>query len=261
MNGLEHENFYLLDNQEYVLEKNKNILNIVGKREGKSFLTIEELQEIIDEVTQLFEIKYPNNLLYEIMHIANKNVEEIKKCLKITRQLDMKQFRYRIYHLDKFLDCPYATYFTLKKNKKEWYESGQEMIYVEEDGRIEERELNKLKEEGYLEDIYGVYKMEDLLGRFIGSPNNVDYSELREFVINHRNALEVRNKILEIIPLSMIYSKKSMPEYGYIRAKRFIRMINKELDFNLSTDKIDKIMNVDYSDTKKVKQLAKNINY
>ena len=99
--------------------------------------------------------------------------------------------------------------------------------------------------------------MEDLLGRFIGSPNNVDYSELREFVINHRNAIEVRNKILEIIPLSMIYSKKSMPEYGYIRAKRFIRMINKELDFNLSTDKIDEIMNIDYSDTEKVKQLAK----
>ena len=54
----------------------------------------------------------------------------------------------------------------------------------------------------------------------------------------------------------MIYSKK-MPEQGYIRAKRFIRMINKELDFNLSTDKIDEIMNIDYSDTEKVKQLAK----
>ena len=56
----------------------------------------------------------------------------------------------------------------------------------------------------------------------------------------------------------MIYSKKSMPEYGYVRAKRFIRMINKELDFNLS---IDKIMNVDYYDTGKVKQLVKKNNY
>ena len=43
------------------------------------------------------------------------------------------------------------------------------MIYVEEDGKIEERELNKLKDEGYIGDIYGIYKMDDLLGMFIGN--------------------------------------------------------------------------------------------
>ena len=91
MNGLEYENFYLLDNQEYILKNNKDILNILGKRE--SFLTIDELQTIIDGVTQLFEMKYPDNLLYEIMYIANKNTKEIKKSLKIIRQLDMKQFQ------------------------------------------------------------------------------------------------------------------------------------------------------------------------
>ena len=112
MNGLEYENFYLLDNQEYILKNNKDIINIMKQMEGKYFLTIEELQMIIDEVTQLFETKYQNNLLYEIKYIANKNMNEIKKCLKIAKQLDMNQFRYRIYHLDKFLDCPYAAYFT-----------------------------------------------------------------------------------------------------------------------------------------------------
>ena len=55
----------------------------------------------------------------------------------------------------------------------------------------------------------------------------------------------------------MIYSKSTLPEYGYIRAKRFIRMINKEYDLNLTTDRIDQIMGIDYSDTKKVKELAK----
>ena len=105
------------------------------------------------------------------------------------------------------------------------------MIYLlrhGEDDKIEERELNKLNDEGYLGDIYEIYKMYDLLGMFIGN-----------YAIKY-----------DLF--------KKMPEQGYIRAKRFIRMINKELDFNLS---IDKIMNVDYYDTGKVKQLVKKNNY
>ena len=258
MTILEEKKFYLLDNQQYILSKNNDILNTITKKTKDSFLTIEELQGIINEVTQFFEMKYPDNMLYKIKYIANKNTEEIKKSLKVSRLLDMKQMRFRIYHLDRFLDCPYASTFTLKNNQNELYKCDRKMIFVEEDGTIEERELVKL--EGYLDDTRGISRMEDVLGRFIGNPNNIDYTELERFVINHRNSLELRNKILELIPLSMIYSKDSRPKYGYIRARHFIRMINKELNLNLTTDKIDRIMSIDYSNTKEIKQLAKRRN-
>ena len=41
-------------------------------------------------------------------------------------------------------------------------------------------------------------------------------------------------------------------EYGYERAKRFINEMNKKLNANLSTNRIDEIMSKDYKDVKKL---------
>ena len=55
--------------------------------------------------------------------------------------------------------------------------------------------------------------------------------------------------------LKMLYS--SLPEHGYIRAKRFMRMFNKEYDLDLNMEKLDSIMSIDYKDTNYVKQKIK----
>ena len=55
--------------------------------------------------------------------------------------------------------------------------------------------------------------------------------------------------------LKMLYS--SLPERGYIRAKSFMKMFNKEYDLDLNMEKLDSIMSIDYKDTNYVKQKIK----
>ena len=97
-----------------------------------------------------------------------------------------------------------------------------------------------------------------MLGRYIGIETNIDYSELEECVQNHKNNIAIRNKVLELVMVNMLYSKNTHPKNGYIRAKRFMRMFNKEYGLDLNMEKLDRIMDVDYSDTELVKQLLKD---
>ena len=63
--------------------------------------------------------------------------------------------------------------------------------------------------------------------------------------------------MLEFVSLKLLYSKKTTPERGYIRAKRFIDEFNKRLNLNLTYDEIDKVMNRDYKENKsKVKVIS-----
>ena len=53
----------------------------------------------------------------------------------------------------------------------------------------------------------------------------------------------------------MLYS--TLPKHGYIRAKRFMKMFNKEYNSGLSMKKLDDIMSIDYKDTNNVKRKIK----
>ena len=80
----------------------------------------------------------------------------------------------------------------------------------------------------------------------------IDYNELIETILDRELRLSIRKEILELAALKMLYSKNTIPEYGYERAKRFIKEMNKKLNANLTTDRIDEIMNKDYYDAKKL---------
>ena len=86
---------------------------------------------------------------------------------------------------------------------------------------------------------------------------NIDYSELQKRIQDHKNSVGLRNKVLELVMLNLLYSKNALPENGYIRAKRFMRMFNKEYNLDLNMEKLDEIMGVDYSNTEDVKQKIK----
>ena len=54
--------------------------------------------------------------------------------------------------------------------------------------------------------------------------------------------------------LKLIYSRNTIPEYGYERAKKLINEFNRKLNINIKTNRIDEIINKDYSNVKKLKK-------
>ena len=102
-------------------------------------------------------------------------------------------------------------------------------------------DIEKLKENNWLKNIEGIETASDLLGRLIENPIDIDYSKLDEMLKERKANLQLRNMILELIPLKILYS--SLPQYGYPRAKSFIRMFNKEYNLDMDTivnNKMDK---------------------
>ena len=78
--------------------------------------------------------------------------------------------------------------------------------------------------------------------------DNLDYTELKECINNHKTDLELRKIILQLAALKILYSSNTIPEYGYERAKKFITEFNEGIpNLNLSLEEIDSIMKRDYT--------------
>ena len=90
--------------------------------------------------------------------------------------------------------------------------------------------------------------------------DNLNLINLENCIYNHNCDIELRNKILKLVALKLLYSKSTLPHRGYERAKRFIDEFNKELGLSLSTEEIDMLFSKDYSkeiNAKKTKQKRK----
>ena len=95
--------------------------------------------------------------------------------------------------------------------------------------------------------------------------NDLNYNNIKRTINIHEIDLEFRKRVLELIPLKLLYSGRTIPEYGYERSKKFIEEFNKEIpNLNLSTDRIEEIINYNYqklirnkNESKKQKILSK----
>ena len=252
----ETENFYKQDAHKYILKENKVILDFIQqrKREGINLiLNIEQIEEMMNDIVQFFEFKYPDSFISDLIYKRENSEKETKICQQLAKSLDIKQLKYRLYHdYVQFLECSYGNHIFITKEKENLWDLTSVSIRINDIGEINPYDLKDLKENKFLHNIDGIQKASDLLGRFIESPITVDYSELSKIIAKHKADIQLRNMILELIPLKLIYSKYTLPEYGYIRAKSFVRMFNKEYNLNISMKEADKIMHQDYS-TKKVK--------
>ena len=250
MYQVEVDNFFKSDNKEYILKDNKEFLNWYKekiKQEFNPILTPTQIQDMIDEIVLFFEVKYPSKFLSECLKCDKS--EEYYKTKDIAKKMDINQLKYRLHHnYVQFLECSYSSYITLRKPKENIFDLSCEFIKIYKDGTIDEYDLESLKESGYVKDIEGIKKAPDLLGYFLSNPTKVDYSELKNLVLNHKTKLELRNKTLELTSLAILYSKNSLPIYSYARAKSFIRMMNKEYKLNLNTTEIDEIININYKE-------------
>ena len=249
LTGYETENFYKLDKKEYIILKNKDFLSWYAKKlnEGyKPVLDMTELQCIIDEIVSYFEFKYHNHFLYDSIHIANKE-EEFFNSKELSKSLDIKELKYRLHHdYKEFLECNYPHHFYLKKERPGIL-SNEIALFPDKEGNLEEYEIHSLVTNGFLPNKKDVETVEDLLEKYLSINTKVDYTELKDLIYQHNCKIELRNKVLELIPLALLYSKNTIPMYGYIRAISFIRMFNKEYGLKMNTNKIDKIANIDYN--------------
>lgn len=78
------------------------------------------------------------------------------------------------------------------------------------------------------------------------------FTELEKCVYDHNCDVELRNKVLQLVVLKLLYSRRTIPERGYERAKRFINEFNKKMNLNISTEEIDNVISKDYTNTEKV---------
>lgn len=250
LTGYETENFRLLDKKEYILEENKDFLNwyLNQLKNGyKPVLDITELQDIINEIVSFFEFKYHDNFFYDLFYIADKD-KQFNNSKKLSKYLGIEELKYILHHdYTQFLECNYPRYFKLTKEKEHLWDLSEKLIFVSKDGCLRSWDLENLEENEYLPSKKGIVTVEDLLDKYLSINTKVNYSDLENLIYQYNVKVELRNKVLELIPLALLYSKNTNPKYGYIRAKSFIRMFNKEYNLNMTTSKIDEIISIDYT--------------
>ncbi len=276
----EAEKFYSKDTKEYELVRNNEFLSWLKTiiDDGyHSFITIEKLQNLIDYITRWYEIKYPERELgfYEGIRYTNfQNIRRISNVMNIDQllfrlpftELCLMECRYRanslcqypIYGNDKIEGDSQAVIKVNKKNYHHLVDTPYIFIYANSTtGKVvKDYDLNE-----YLdcdEDIY----LKDLLDIFDKNySDKIDYKELKEVIYNHICDIELRNRILQLVALKLLYSRTTTPERGYERAKRFINEFNKKMGLSLSTLAIDNALidedNID--ENKKSKTLTKSL--
>lgn len=240
----EAEEFYKQDNKEYLIMKNKKFLKWLNSNIEKgyrNFISPEEMEKLINFITNWYEIKYPEK---ELMYYEGIITNDVRCVPRISENMEFNQLFYRLSNnLQQLIKCEYRYAYSIDIN----YETGIiDKYFLKQMGIISENEIT----------------IDDLLQNLknSNSNNDIDYEEVETLIKDHNIDLELREKILFFTSLKILYSKNTTPERGYERSKRFINEFNKKIpDLNLSTNAIDEIMNKDYIVHSKPKQILKKI--
>ena len=115
--------------------------------------------------------------------------------------------------------------------------------------------LENLINKKYIQKSY--MTLEELYNELEKNENSIKYISLKETILDKKFREKIREKILEMTTLKLIYSRNTIPEYGYERAKKLINEFNRKLNINIKTNRIDEIINKDYSNVKKLKKTSK----
>lgn len=275
------ERFYEQDTKDYEIEKNKDFLNWLRAsiEDGyHCFMETEELQELINSIVNWYEIKYPERELEYFEGTRHMNFQDIRR---ISDVMDIRQLLFRLPHNQLCLmECGYRA--------KGWgqhpiYENGKKIgwkvqIFMSINRKNEEKSDLWLGKAPYFllhaDHMTGEVSKDYELEEYIDNDENInldellsifnkkyidelDFTELKESVYDHNCDMELRHRILQLVALKLLYSRNTIPERGYERAKRFINEFNKKLDLTLSTEQIDEIISRDYTNGEKWEHVLK----
>lgn len=232
---------------------------------------VKELQELIDFLTIWYEIKYPNSFFK-----TSNNTS-----YKLTNAMNFEELLQRLDNNKKdFILCNYRTYgwsstpiiingetisdesificIDIKSVVNELNNDYIIAIYADKKtGLLKTKHigLENLINKKYIQKSY--MTLEELYNELEKSENSIKYISLKETILDKKFREKIREKILEMTTLKLIYSRNTIPEYGYERAKKLINEFNRKLNINIKTNRIDEIINKDYSDVKKLKKTSK----
>lgn len=274
------ERFYEQDTKDYEIEKNKDFLNWLKAsiKDGyHCFMETEELQELINNIVNWYEIKYPERELEYFEGTRHMNFQDIKR---ISDVMNIRQLLRLPHNQLCLMECGYRA--------KGWgqhpiYKNGKEVdwkvqIFMRIDRKNEEECNPLLGKASYFllhaDHMTGEVSKDYELEEYIDNDENInldellsifnkkyidelDFTELKECVYDHNRDMELRHRILQLVALKLLYSRNTIPERGYERAKRFINEFNKELGLTLSAEQIDEIIHRDYTNGEKWEYVLK----
>lgn len=265
MNGIEEKNFYKKDKKQYELRNNKEFLKYLKDIINNGYvmnIDIDMLQKLIDIIVQWYEWKYPEK---EFKH----NWLQSKPMSKM---MTIDELQLRLTSMQEYiLNCPYSAglFFTNDKNETmtsikmmkknishDFFESDYIMVDVKtKDGNVSvSEELKKYinKDEIALEKLFDIFNEK--------YSDEFELHDLKECVFNHQCSVELRNIIIQLAAIKLLYSKNTDPDFGYKRAIKLIDEFNNELGLSISTETINTIMNQDYTGGYKYVEIEKNQN-
>ena len=265
------ERFYEQDSKKYEILKNKELLSWLKnsvKNGYHSFIDIEGLQKFVDNITNWYEIKYPEREMEFYEGIRYSDFENIKPLSKL---MDIKQLMYRLPCEQLYLiECYYRS---TGQGFRNVYDDKNEIVAKKpilfmsiyrkniESSILPNFLLHADTDNGKVEIDYNLkdyvntdnITLNELLNLFREKySEEFSFTELEKCVYNHNCDVELRNKVLQLVALKLLYSRRTIPERGYERAKRFINEFNKKMNLNISTEEIDNAISKDYTNTEKV---------
>lgn len=270
----ELKKFYKQDEKLYDLNENKKFLYMFNHLldEGYDlFIGIDEMQDMIDTIFNWYEMKFPEREFD--FYDGNADFSKFKELSDI---MDMKQLFFRltdrqqdflegfyrskceksfpIYKQDEIVCQKKRVYYKIYRTENDAYYAKYKDFVVSADGETGLIDMDyELEKYTDFKEIH----IDELLMVFDEKySNRLDFEEIRKAYNNRYVDNYLRDRLLEFVALRLIYSKKTTPERGYERARRFTNEFNKKLGLNLSMDNIDKVMNRDYNvDHSKVKKI------
>lgn len=264
------ERFYEQDSKKYEVLKNKELLSWFKdsvKKGYHPFIDIEGLQKLVDDITNWYEIKYPEREMKFYEGIGYFDFENMKSLSKL---MNIKQLMYRLPREQLYLlECDYRStgqgFRNVYDDKNEIVAEKPILFMSIYRKNIEcivpnfllyaDTESGKVEIDYNLKDYVNTdnITLDELLNLFKEKySEEFSFNELEKCVYNHNCDVELRNKVLQLVALKLLYSRRTIPERGYERAKRFINEFNKKMNLNISTEEIDNVISKDYTNTEKV---------
>lgn len=230
--------FYDNDKKEYLINENKKFLEWLNKQITNGyipFIDIHTLQSLIDHITLWYEIKYSDDKLeYEeantkfqksIRKFSNMDFNELMFILP-EEELSIIECKYRSHNIsnnEKMINISVKKKRNLNENSS-LNKFPDLLLHINKtNGKILTNSYDKtlINSSTTIEELLRIFE-EILIDEY-------DLTELKQSVNNHNVDLELRKKVLMFSALKILYSKNTIPEYGYKRAKNFIKEFNRNI--------------------------------
>ena len=261
MTVAEAERFYKEDLKKYNIKKNKEFLVWLNSMNYAPVINVDEMQELIDYIANWYEIKYSEKELtpgvkYRYVQ-DNGSLSKEMTIDKLLYRLPNSQLSFMLagYRASSWVtlddDNVYAVPRIIKVGEEDVFPINEIPVYVN-------HLTGNINIQGEIQDYYHGDPDVDIPGLIKyfkeNYPDKYNFKLLEDCEYRHECDIKLRNELLQITALKLLYSKNTNPEKGHRRAVNLIDEFNDKFNLNLSTREIDSIMNQNYknnADTKK----------